>query len=317
MTMKKSFLIIFSFLCVVAMWIYARNIISNSHEVPNYSDNTLSKEFRIMHNQLYVKDLGLMRRFYVDGLWFEIVWQSDDSLELGWDGHTHLVVTQKSDYTERDPRGAGLYHIAYVHPTRSALANRLAQALGRYPDLYEGSADHLVSEAFYMHDPEWNGVELYYDKDPKTWIRTGWRVKMDSLYIDVAQYINTYMSTGNNEFVVWHNHLQVGDLEKARWFYHELLGFDITADEAGRGALFVSAAGYHHHFGLNVWNSNGAGMRPDKELGLGVVTMEIGSTHDIAKLAQRLDAAHYRYEKDNQKLSMQDPWGNRLIFVAR
>jgi catechol 2,3-dioxygenase len=67
----------------------------------------------------------------------------------------------------------------------------------------------------------------------------------------------------------------VGDLEKARWFYHEVLGFDVTADEAGRGALFVSAAGYHHHFGLNVRNSNGAGMRPEKELGLGTITMEL------------------------------------------
>jgi catechol 2,3-dioxygenase len=66
----------------------------------------------------------------------------------------YLVLTQKSDYTDHNPRAAGLYHIAYVHPTRSALANRLAQVLSRYPELYEGSANHLVSEAFYMHDPE-------------------------------------------------------------------------------------------------------------------------------------------------------------------
>lgn len=66
-------------------------------------------------------------------------------------------------------------------------------------------------------------MELYYDKDPSTWIRSGGRVKMDSIYIDTAQYIRDNMASGDNEFVVGHNHLQVGDLEKARWFYHEIV----------------------------------------------------------------------------------------------
>ncbi len=258
-----------------------------------------------------------MKEFYVDGLWFEIIWEGSGSLELGRDDEVHLLLTQKLDFTERNPRGAGLYHIAYVHPTRSALANRLAQVLSRYPDLYEWSADHLVSEAFYMHDPEWNGVELYFDKDPSTRIRSGGKVKMDSIYIDTAQYVRSNMASGDNEFVVWHNHLQVGDLEKARWFYHEVLGFDITADETGRGALFVSAAGYHHHFGLNVWNSNGAGMRPEKELGLGTITMELAQDDDLVRLAARLDTNSWKYEKGNQKLTTQDPWGNILVFVVR
>lgn len=258
-----------------------------------------------------------MKEFYVDGLWFQIIWSGDDMLELWWWDETHLILKQQDNYIARNPRGAGLYHIAYVHPRRSVLANRLAQVLGRYPDLYEWSADHLVSEAFYMHDPEWNGVELYFDKDPSSWIRSGGKVKMDSIYIDVMNYIRTYTASGDNEFVVWHNHLQVGDLEKARWFYHEVLGFDITADDPGRGALFVSSAGYHHHFGLNIWNSNGAGVRPEKEYGLGRISMELAQDEDLVRLAARLDTNSWKYEKNNQTLTTRDPWGNVLVFVVR
>lgn len=81
--------------------------------------------------------------------------------------------------------------------------------------------------------------------------------------------------------------------------------------------MFVSAAGYHHHFGLNVWNSNGAGMRPEKELGLGSMTMELAQDDDLVRLVVRLDTNSWKYEKDNQKLTTQDPRGNVLEFVVR
>jgi catechol-2,3-dioxygenase len=68
---------------------------------------------------------------------------------------------------------------------------------------------------------------------------------------------------------------------------------------------------------LNVRNSNGAGMRPEKELGLGTITMELWSADDIARLVSRLDTVKWKYEKDNQTLTTRDPRGNVLEFVVR
>ena len=87
-----------------------------------------------------------------------------------------------------------------------------------------------MSEAFYFTDPEGNGVELYFDKDPSGREWTGGQVKMGSRYISPSHYINTHAGEEDSRFRVGHNHLQVGDLTKARWFYHEVLGLDITAD---------------------------------------------------------------------------------------
>ena len=84
-----------------------------------------------------------------------------------------LILTKKSDYEVSNPQGAGLYHIAYVHDTRSTLASRLARIAQYAPHSFGGSADHNVSEAFYFTDPEGNGVELYYDRDPSTWQWSG------------------------------------------------------------------------------------------------------------------------------------------------
>ena len=86
-------------------------------------------------------------------------------------------------------------------------------------------------------------------------------------------------------------------MTQAKRFYHEILGFDITEDMSARGALFVSVGGYHHHFGLNVWNSNGAGKRPTPQLGLGKMSLQLASSDDLKRLAERLQANAVVFEQ--------------------
>ena len=95
------------------------------------------------------------------------------------------------------------------------------------PDLFSGSGDHLVSEAFYLTDPEGNGVELYYDRDRSVWQWEDGLVKMDSLYIPLPEYINTHaMTSGAHDGMqLGHVHLKVGDIQQAKKFYIDIPRF--------------------------------------------------------------------------------------------
>lgn len=275
---------------------------------------SLSSSLRILSNELFVHDLAAMKEFYIDGLGFDIIEETPDKLTLGYEKTLLLTLIQVSDYSPSTQRSAWLYHIAYLHKTRAALSNRLIKAFEFAPESFGGSADHSVSEAFYFTDPEGNGIELYFDRDPEGRERSGGQVKMGSEYIDPVHYVHTHAADDDSIFWVGHNHLQVGDLSKARWFYHEVLGLDITADLSSQWALFVSSGKYHHHFGLNIWNSQNAWPRPIQQLGLGVMALQLAESEDLERLEQRLTEAKVAFTKKDQTITVADPWNNILEF---
>ncbi len=82
------------------------------------------------------------------------------------------------------PHEAGLFHTAILFDTRADLAAALYSVATEYPQTFTGSADHLVSNAFYFTDPEGNGVELYWDRDRTEWSWTHGMVDMDTKYVD-------------------------------------------------------------------------------------------------------------------------------------
>ena len=194
---------------------------------------------------------------------------------------------------------AGLFHTAILFETQADLAATVALAAQFDPSAYVGSADHLVSEAFYFTDPEGNGIELYWDRPREAWdwddTPQGRTVRMASLALPPQQYFRTHLSedalarTPEAAAGVGHVHLQVGDTDTAAAFYVDTLGFERTADFHGQ-ALFVSAGGYHHHMAMNVWNSRGAGPRRDT-LGLGEVLISVPGQDDVGSLADRLKSA--------------------------
>jgi catechol 2,3-dioxygenase len=265
---------------------------------------------------LKVGDMKLMTGYYQQALGLEVVAEQDGGVYLGRLGRP-LVHLAPAPGLHLPGRGeAGLFHTALLFETREALAATIATAARFDPRLFTGSADHLVSEAFYFNDPEGNGIELYWDRPRSNWSWNGTDVVMDSLALPPQRYLEQYLTEESLEGQratdagVGHVHLQVGDVQTARDFYVGILGFEKTAGWHGQ-ALFVSAGRYHHHMAMNVWNSRGAGPRKDT-LGLGEVLIEVPSGDDVGALADRLKVAGVPAHHTGAELRFEDPWRNRL-----
>lgn len=272
----------------------------------------LSSSLSLAPSTLFVHDLEVMVSFYHQTVGLDILERGKTRVLLGRDqiGIIDLIAQPKLTYAS--PHAAGLFHNAIVFDSRGDLSRTVGTILTQQPRLYSGTGDHLVSEAFYFTDPEGNGLELYFDRPASTWTWLNGHVQMDTLYIDPMAYISANASTkGAQAAKLGHIHLKIGNIEHARRFYVDLLGFDITADLGS--ALFISIGGYHHHIGLNTWLSQDAPVR-SKTLGLSSVDISLASDHDVRALASRLETANYPFIFTHGIMTADDPWGNTLIF---
>jgi len=274
---------------------------------------------------LYVRDLDAMVRFYTqvialnvidgDGHTSAAVDKREGIVTLGR-GKTPIMVLRHEPNLPFAGQGqAGLFHTAILFETKAALAAVIVRVAQHAGDLYTGSADHLVSEAFYLNDPEGNGIELYWDRPRDQWRWNGSSVVMDTLQLDPNDFVHTHLTEQAlnapelEEAKVGHVHLQVGDTRAARQFYVDTLGFEATSEMPG--ALFVSAGGYHHHMAMNVWNSRGAGPRASS-LGLGEVSLLVPTAYEVSALAERLAFGGISAHHDGAALRFEDPWRNAI-----
>jgi len=270
---------------------------------------------------LKVGDMKLMTDYYHRALGLETVAEQDGGVYLGrrMKPLVHLAPAPGLNLPGRGE--AGLFHTALLFEDRASLAATVASAAAYEPRSFTGSADHLVSEAFYFNDPEGNGIELYWDRPRVDWSWEGSNVVMDSLALPPQRFLQEYLTeeavSGQHESRagVGHVHLQVGDVRSAHDFYVGTLGFEKTAGWHGQ-ALFVSAGGYHHHMAMNVWNSRGAGPRKDT-LGLGEVLIEVPEGDDVGALADRLRVAGIQSHHTGAELRFEDPWRNRIRVTVR
>ncbi len=220
---------------------------------------------------LLVHDLGKVVAFYEKALGLTVSSPSTDHVNMSTADGTVLVrLVHAPDHRGPDARAAGLFHTAFLLPSRRDLANWLAhaQSLGFQ---IEGASDHLVSEAIYLSDPEGNGIEVYADRKRADWPREAGMIKMATLPLDgpslmaeqggdVAGY--RFPPAGR----IGHIHLKVGDLAMAEAFYVETLGLKVMARYPG--ASFMGWGGYHHHVAINVWQSRHAAKRSAATTGL-------------------------------------------------
>ncbi|MFF1251429.1 VOC family protein [Pseudarthrobacter sp. NPDC058329] len=270
---------------------------------------------------LKVGDMKVMTDYYQRALGLEVVAEQDGGLYLGRlrKPLVHLAPAPGLDLPGRGE--AGLFHTALLFENQTDLAATVATAARFEPGSFTGSADHLVSEAFYFNDPEGNGIELYWDRPRSNWSWNGTDVVMDSLALPPQRYLEQHLTEESLERQrasvagVGHVHLQVGDVQLARDFYVGILGFEKTAGWHGQ-ALFVSAGRYHHHMAMNVWNSRGAGPRKDT-LGLGEVLIEVPSGDHVGALADRLKVAGLPAHHTGAELQFEDPWRNRIRVAVR
>ena len=269
---------------------------------------------------LRVADLDLMIRYYRDGVLLELLAQEGGRAVLGRGATPIVILEHAPELRHATPGSAGLFHTAVLFETEADLAAALYSLAVRHPHTFTGSADHLVSNAFYFTDPEGNGVELYWDRDRTEWEWANDRIRMASLRLDPNDFLAQHLTesalqgAADRPGSVGHVHLSVGDTTAARRFYVDALGFEVTADMGS--ALFVSAGRYHHHMAMNVWQSQGAGVRAPA-LGLGQVHIELPSEDDLGAAARRMRDRGVQVEDDGRAVGFDDPWGNRIRLTAR
>ena len=274
----------------------------------------LAKELLIKPSQLYVRDLQKVTAYYRDIVGLEQLLATPSRVILGQNGTPILELISKPEYNNASIRSAGLFHNAIVYASRRELAEAVFSILQKTSWSFEGSADHLVSEAFYFHDPENNGLELYFDRPKETWEWSGAGVKMDTLYLDPNRFLAENLNIAKDDTKkLGHVHLRVGDVSMARKFYVDQLGFDVTADMGS--ALFVSVGGYHHHMAMNTWFSQGASKR-DPALGLAEVKLLLPNDGSIDRLANRLGENEVQFEQKHDSVLVNDPWNNQLLFAV-
>lgn len=282
----------------------------------NATQDLLSADLSMGTVMLKVGDMAKMADYYQKALGLDVVAEADGGQYLGR-GTTPLVHLKPAGGLQIPGRGeAGLFHTALLFNDQSALAATVATAAQYDPRAFAGSADHLVSEAFYFTDPEGNGIELYWDRPRDSWSWNGGEVAMDSLALSPQHYLQQHLTEESvagqraTEAGIGHVHLQVGDVATAEKFYVDTLGFEKTSSFHGQ-ALFVAAGGYHHHMAMNVWNSRGAGPRKDT-LGLGEVLIKVPGTDDVGALRERLAHAGLAVADTGAEISFDDPWNNRI-----
>jgi catechol 2,3-dioxygenase len=215
---------------------------------------------------LTVADLARSLEYYERAIGLQVHARDGATARLGAGGEDLLVLYEEPG-AEPAPRHTGLFHFALLLPARADLARWLVHAVQDQIPL-EGLSDHLVSEALYLRDPDWHGIEIYRDRPRSEWERDGEGIRMATLPLDAEDLVGS-LESGEAGFermprgtTMGHVHLQVADVAATEDFYAGTLGFDIKA-RYGDQATFLSAGGYHHHVGGNTWNSRGASPPPE------------------------------------------------------
>jgi catechol 2,3-dioxygenase len=283
---------------------------------------TLPSETHIGSVHLTVRDLEQQRLFYERALGLEVLQSEGMTLRLGPPGGPVILeLTGDPDATWRPHGTTGLFHFAVLVPTRADLA----QALRRVVETgwrFTGASDHLVSEALYLNDPEGNGIEIYRDRPRDEWPRSDEGViqmatlplDLDGVLgeIDTEQPTPPRMPEGTH---IGHVHLQVANLHDAEAFYAGALGFDVMV-RTYPGALFVSAGGYHHHIGLNTWESAGGSPPPEGSTGLRSFEVVLPSAEDAERVATQARDAGAEVSTGDGAAIVLDPWRDAVLLTA-
>ncbi len=281
----------------------------------------IDPSLRIAGVRLAVSDLPRSVDFYERVLGLPLLSRDQDSALLGPDAQRPaLALSAISQPTLLSPHATGLFHVAWLHPSRGALADTVRRiARERWP--IEGASDHGVSEALYLSDPDGLGIEIYADRPRELWQRPpdGRGVRMVTLALDLDDLLaQSALGDGGAAAAgdggeriapgtsIGHVHLKVADVPRAAAYYEQALGFEPQAELPS--AAFLSAGGYHHHIGLNSWQSRGASATPDSAPALREIDFELADADAIRALAQRTDA------DAGASLAVVDPDGVRLVF---
>jgi catechol 2,3-dioxygenase len=282
---------------------------------PTFANQT---PMRVGQVTLRVRNLDLVADYYRDAIGLTVMQRTPTGARLGAGGVPLLDLSRRANAPAEPRNAAGLYHTAFVMPTRKDLARWLVHAASNKVPL-SGFADHIVSESVYLDDPEGNGIEVYADRAPENWKWDGATVAMATDPLDIDGLLTLTNSripdyAGAPEGLrIGHMHLRVGDLEQADRFYGGVIGFDPTRRRTG--AAFLSSGRYHHHLGINVWQSAGAGRRDDAATGLAWFSLEVAKPELLEAQEQRLRQAGAPAAAISNGIETADPWGTKVRLI--
>lgn len=259
---------------------------------------------------LTVRDLDRLSEFYRDVLGLSLLDRGKDSATLGAGGVAIVHLEHQPSARPDDTRTAGLYHTAFLMPTRADLARWILH-VARHKVPLTGASDHGVSEAFYLDDPEGNGIEVYADRPRSGWQWNGSIVEMRNSALDVRGILadGAKLATASvfpEGTRVGHVHMRVGGIPEAEQFYGQVLGFDITRRR--EGATFYATGRYHHHLATNTWESRGSARRPGTTTGLAALALTARDSAAFDATAERMIAIGGRWRANS--IIAEDPWGN-------
>jgi catechol 2,3-dioxygenase len=268
--------------------------------------------------RLQVRTLARSVEYYERVLGLRRLAGAGDAIGLAAEGEDQpLVWLHERPDARPVPHGGrlGLYHFAILVPDRASLG-RFVRHLGELGE-YAGSADHAVSEALYLSDPDGLGIEVYADRPRASWRVQGRQLSMTTERLDIRDLLAaagpapwTGMPGGT---VIGHVHLHVGDLDRAAAFYHDGLGLDKVVWNYP-GALFLSAGGYHHHLGTNTWSSGPPATDQDSRLLSWTVVLP--SAADVDAVARSIESAGGPINREETAVTAADPWGTIVRIVA-
>ncbi len=279
----------------------------------------------VSHVQLKVSNLEQSIAYYKNIIGFNVMEQTNTSATLTFDGTTSLLSLEEVPDAQPRRRGVtGLYHFALLLPTRKDLGNFIQHIIKQ--NVRVGAGDHHVSEAFYLNDPDGNGIEVYADRPEENWLwHKDGMVHMTTEQVDVQSVLREADGKWNglpDETVMGHIHLSVASIEDSEKFYTHALGYDIVT-RYGNQALFLSTGKYHHHIGLNTWESLGGVPLPENGVGLKSYTIVLDNDAQADEIKDRLAAMGAKVKLFDeapryggaQAFSTVDPSGIRIVFT--
>lgn len=267
---------------------------------------------------LRVADAERSIGFYEKLAGLEVLERNKERVTLGAGSTPLLYLDVRPGLAPRNYAETGLYHVAILVPDRASLGAAIARLAN---NVKLGAADHSVSEAIYIWDPDNNGIEIYRDRPREEWVWEGDTVRMDNAPLDfpgllgepdVESLARKPMPEGTR---IGHVHLQADDLARARTFYCDVFGFSPTRER--QGALFMSAGGYHHHLAANVWQSRNGPPPSAGTAGIAEIAAELDDVEAMDQLKQRLRRADVATKAHGNGFLFTDPWQTRVAVQLR
>jgi catechol 2,3-dioxygenase len=264
---------------------------------------------------LLVKDLKASKAFYTKNLGFSILEETDNHISLTVDHENEIICLHKNkDKAKNIDKQIG-YVFAILLPSRKDLSKFLHHCIVNQIPI-DGAADHMVSEAIYLQDPNGIGIEISCDRDDSKWEKDEEHYKMDALPFD---YEGVFYEAGETdvfdtlpiETTIGHVHLLSKDIDKIKSFYKDIIGFDVV-NELKKEAVYLADKNYHHHVSINAIKNKVNIYRTVLSL-----TISYPNCEKFKKAYDTIVESNMSFEQTNEGIRLNDPEQTKIYLKLK